>query len=158
MSPQHLYILLSGPRPGISNSQPRFTAWLHLRTSMPSTSSSHLKLLYSSCKVADHRWGLTLACTTWKPQSLCTQSTATDHVRTQPPCPCMANLPWRVEVGGQCHSQYLKLTGLGKSLPLTCQQQSKLNYKRRVHPTHMKEPFQVPSLAVPLDLRGHLLH
>ena len=107
---------------------------------------------------AEHRWGLKLACTTWKPQSLCTQSTATDHVRTQPPCPCMANLPWRVEVGGQCHSQSLQLTGLGKSLPLTCQQQSKLNYKRRVHPTHMKEPFQVPSLAVPLDLRGHLLH
>ena len=31
------------------------------------------------------------------------------------------------------HSQFSQLTGLGKSLPLTCQQQSRLNYKRRVY-------------------------
>ena len=36
------------------------------------------------------------------------------------------------------HSQSLQLTGLGKSLPLICQQQSKLNYKRRVFSAHMK--------------------
>ena len=37
----------------------------------------------------------------WKPQSLCTQWTATDHVRAPPPCPHTADPPWKVEVGGQ---------------------------------------------------------
>ena len=41
---------------------------------------------------------------------------------------------WRLMV--RSHSQSLQLTGLGKSLPLTCQQHSRLNYKRRVHPAH----------------------
>ena len=36
------------------------------------------------------------------------------------------------------HSQSLQLTGLGKSLPLICQQQPRLNYKRRVYLAHMK--------------------
>ena len=36
------------------------------------------------------------------------------------------------------HSQSLQLTSLGKSLPLTCQQRSRLNYKRTVYSAHMK--------------------
>ena len=36
------------------------------------------------------------------------------------------------------HSQSLQLTGLGKSFPLICQQQPRLNYKRRVYLAHMK--------------------
>ena len=40
------------PRPRTSSSQPRFIAWLHLRISKPSTSSSHLGLLYTSGRVA----------------------------------------------------------------------------------------------------------
>ena len=42
------------------------------------------------------------------------------------------------------HSQFLQLTGLGKFLPLICQQQPSLNYKRRVYSTHMKGAPQVP--------------
>ena len=52
----------------------------------------------------------------------------------------------RLVVSG--HSQSLKLTGLYKSLPLTCQQQSRLNYKRTVvYSAHTKDIPQVPSLG-----------
>ena len=47
--PDHL---LSGHRPGTSSSQPRFTAWLHLGISKPTTTNSHLRLLYRSGRVA----------------------------------------------------------------------------------------------------------
>ena len=50
--PQPLYLLLSGPRPGTSGSQPRFTVWLHLGISKPSTCSSLLRLPCSSGRVA----------------------------------------------------------------------------------------------------------
>ena len=40
------------PRYGTSSSQPRFSAWLRLGVSKPSSSSSHLRLLYSSGRVA----------------------------------------------------------------------------------------------------------
>ena len=60
------------------------------------------------------------------------------------------------------HSQSLKLTGLGKYLPLTHQYQVRLNYKWRVYTAHMKGAPQVRSLligkAVPLDPIGHLLY
>ena len=114
---------------------------------------------YAGWPLAEHRVGLTLACTTQEIPGQSTQWTATDHVRAPPPCPCTADPPWREEVGG--HSQSLQLTGLGKSLPLTCQQQPRLNYKR-VYSAHKKGTPGVPSLcdreAVPLDPTGHLLH
>ena len=60
------------------------------------------------------------------------------------------------------HSQSLQLTGLGNYLPLICQQQPKLNYKRRVYSAHMKAHLEYPAWvigkAVPLDPTGHLLH
>ena len=71
-----------------------------------------------------------------EPQCLCTQWAAADHVGAPPPCPCTADPPRRVDVGGQWSGQSLQLTGLGKSLQLTCQQKSRLNYKRRVYPAH----------------------
>ena len=43
------------------------------------------------------------------------------------------------------HSQSLQATGLGKSLPLICQQQPRLNYKRKMYSTHTKSTPQVPS-------------
>ena len=49
-------------------------------------------------------------------------------------------------VGGG-HSQSLQLSGLGKSLPLTCQQQPNINYKRRVYSAQRKGTSQVPSLS-----------
>ena len=45
------------------------------------------------------------------------------------------------------HSQFLQLTDLGKSLPLICQQQPKLNYKRKVHLAHTEDTHRVPSLG-----------
>ena len=49
------------------------------------------------------------------------------------------------------HRQSLQLTSLGKSLPLTCQQQPRLNYKRRGYSAHMEGTPRVPSLG---DKRG----
>ena len=37
------------------------------------------------------------------------------------------------------HRQSLQLTGLGKSLLLICQQQPRLNYKRRMYSAYMKD-------------------
>ena len=148
--------------PCTSSSQPRFTAWLCLGISKPSTRSSHLRLPYSSGRMAPgkHRQGLTLACTTRKPQALNTQWTATDHSGAPPPCPCTANPQRRVVVSG--HRQSLLLTGLDKSLPLICQQPPRLNYKRRVHSAPTEGTPQAPSLgdgeAVPLGPTGHLPH
>ena len=45
------------------------------------------------------------------------------------------------------HSQSLQLTGLGKSFPLVCQQQPKLNHKRRVYSAHTKGAPPVPSFG-----------
>ena len=45
------------------------------------------------------------------------------------------------------HSQFLQLTGLGKSLPLTCQQQSRLNHKRKVYSVYKEGEPQEPSLG-----------
>ena len=44
ISPQAVYLLVNDPRPSTSSSQPWFTAWNHLGTSKPSTSSSHLQI------------------------------------------------------------------------------------------------------------------
>ena len=52
---------------------------------------------------------------------------------------------WRLVVNA--HSQSLQLTGLGKPLPLICQQQPRLNYKRRVYSAHMKGEPQILSLG-----------
>ena len=53
------------------------------------------------------------------------------------PAPAQLILRWqRLVVSG--HSQSLQLTGLGKSLPLTGQQQSRLNYTRRVYSSNKK--------------------
>ena len=46
-----------------------------------------------------------------------------------------------------CQSQSLQLTGLGKSLPLTCQHQPRLNYKWGVYCPHTKGMPLMPSLG-----------
>ena len=43
---------------------------------------------------------------------------------------------WKFVVSA--YSQSLQLTGLGKSLPMICQQQPRLNYKRKVYSVHME--------------------
>ena len=52
VSLQPLHLLPNGLRPSTSSNQPRFIAWLHLGSSKTSTSSCHLRLLYSSYRVA----------------------------------------------------------------------------------------------------------
>ena len=52
---------------------------------------------------------------------------------------------WRLVVSG--HSQSLKLTGLDKSLALTCQQQPRLNNKKAVYLAHMEGTPGVLSLG-----------
>ena len=67
---------------------------------------------------------------------------------------------WRLVVSG--HSQALQLTGLGKFLPLICQQPPRFNHKKRVYSAHTKDAPHylawVIGEAVPLDPTGYLLH
>ena len=68
---------------------------------------------------------------------------------------------WNLVVSG--HSQALQLTGLGKPLPLTFQQQPRLNYKRRVYAANMenaqfKYPAWVTREALILNNPEALLH
>ena len=137
-------------RPDTSSSQPRFTTWLRQEISMPSTSSSHLRLHYSSHRVAPsktqvgsnlalHHPGNPRACI----PSGQLQTTSEHHY------PVHAELilyrGQRLVVSG--HSQSLQLTGLGKSLPSICQQQPRLNYKKTAYSAHTNGAPGVPSLG-----------
>ena len=53
---------------------------------------------------------------------------------------------WRLVVNG--HSQSLQLSCLGKSLPLICQQQPRLNYKRKVYSAHTKGALEYPAWVI----------
>ena len=116
----------------ISSSQPKFTAWLHLGISKLSTSSSHLRLLYSSGRVAPGRTQVGADLSLHHPGNprACTPS---GQLQTMPehhhpaPAPLILHGRWRLVVSD--HSQSLQLTVLSKSLSLTCQQQSRLKYK-----------------------------
>ena len=148
--PQPLYLLLGGPRPSTSSSQANFTAWLHLEISKPSTSSSHLRLLYSSCRVASGRIqvGVDLGLNHLGNSRAYTPKgqlqTMSEH---QHPTPSQLILQggWRLMVSG--YNQSLQLTGLGKYFPFTCQQQLRLNYKRRVYSAHTEGAPGEPSLG-----------
>ena len=158
VSTQPPYFLLSGPKHSTSSSQPRFIAWLHLGISKSSTSSSHLWLLYSSGRCPGQNIGDLALYHSGNPRA----STPSRQLQTTSeqdhPTPAQLILHGGQSVVVSDHSQSLQLNGLGKSLPLTCQQQPRLNYKRRVYSTHMKYPAWVIEEAVPLDPTGHLLH
>ena len=109
---------------------------------------------YADCSVAhggwprgEHNWWLILACTTGKLQSLCTQWSATDHAGAPPPFPCTQTLHRVRRLVVTRHSQSLQLTGLVKSLPLTCQRQSRLNFRSRAYSVHTEGTPRVPSLG-----------
>ena len=107
------------PQPDTSSNQPRFMAWLCLGISNTSTSSSQLKLLCSSGRVAlgktqEGAWPVPPG----KPQSLCTQRTAIDYVGALPPCPCTADAPQRVEDGGQWSQPVLEADWPGYIPPI----------------------------------------
>ena len=125
---------LSEPRPNTSSSQPIFTAWLHQGISDPSPSSSHLRLLYNPGRVA---LGKTqVAADTGNPSASAPSGQLQTTLEHHHPAPVQLILHRgrRLVVSG--HSQSLQLTDLGKYLPLICQQQPSLNYKRRVYSAH----------------------
>ena len=138
------------PSPRTSSSQPRFTAWLCLGISKSSISSSHLRLLYISGKMVlgKTKVGADLGLYYLGNLRACTPSgqlqTTLEHHH-----PALAQLillgELKLLISGP--SQSLQLTGLGKSLPLICQQQPRLNYKRRAYSVHMKDMPRVPSLG-----------
>ena len=84
-----------------------------------------------------------------KPQILHTQWSATDHIRAPPHHPAPAQLILhggrRLVFSGHNHSW--QLTGLSKSFLITCQQQSRLNYKKSVYSAHTKGGPRVLSLG-----------
>ena len=134
-----------------SGSQTRFIAWFHLGISKPHTSSHHLRLLYSSGRVAPGKTQVGADLGLHHPgnpranaPSGQLQSTS-EHHHPVPVQLLILHREQRLVVSG--HSQSLQLTGLGKSLPLIWQQQPRLNYKRRVYSAHTKSAPQVPSLG-----------
>ena len=123
------------PRPSTSSSQLRFTARLHLEMSKPSTSSRHLRLLYTSERVAP---GKTQVGADLGPHCLGNPRASAPSRQLQTTSDCHHSAPAQMILRGQRlvisgHSQSLQLTGLRTPLPLICQQQPRLNYKRRVH-------------------------
>ena len=144
--------LVKWSRPSTRSSQSRSTAWLF---TWESPSPAQVAAI-SDCFIVHAEWPQAEHSGDWfqpalprKPQSLCTQWTATHHVEALPPCPCTADPPQRVEVGVSGHSQSLQLTGLGKYLPLTCQQHQRTTTRRgrRVYSAHMKGTSRVSSLG-----------
>ena len=127
-----------------SSSQIRFTAWLHLQISKPSISSSHLKLLYRSGRVAPGKTqvGADLDLHHLGNPSGQLQTTPEHHPA---PAQVILHRGHRLVVSG--HSQSLQVTGLGESLPLICLQQPRLNYKRRVYSVHTEGALRVLSLG-----------
>ena len=126
--------LANGPKPGTSTSQTRFTVWLCLGNYKCSTGSSHLRLLYSSGKVAPSRTQVGADLGLHHPGNS-RASTTSGHLQSmsEPLHPALLILPGgqRLVVSGHSHS--LQLMDLGKPLPLICHQQPWLNYKRRVY-------------------------
>ena len=96
---------------------------------------------------AEHKWKLTLACTTLGIPGLAHPVDSYNHVRAPLPSPAKLILHGGQRLAVSGHGQSLQLTGLGKSLPLTCQQQPRLNYKRRVYSAHRKGAPQLPRLG-----------
>ena len=116
---------------------------------MPSRRSSHLRLLYNLVRVLQAKQvGPELGL--YHPgnprasaRSEQLQTTSEHHHPA--PAQLMCHRGWRLVVCG--HSQSLQLTGLGKSLPLICQQQPRLNHRRWVYSAHRKGTPQAHSLS-----------
>ena len=124
-----------------SSNQPRFTAWLCLGISNPRTNSSHIRLLYSSCRMAlgKTQQGADLGLHhlgNHRASTPCGQLQTTLEHHHSAPAQLILHSGQRLVVSD--HSQSLQLTGLCKSLPLTCQKQPRLNYKTRECSAHME--------------------
>ena len=138
-------------RTSTGSSQLRSTAWLPLGISKPNTSSSYHRLLYitqAGWSWEKHRLGADLALHhVGNPRACASSGELQTTSKRHHPAPAQLILHgvWRLVFSG--HSQSLQLTGLGKSLPLVYQKQSRLNYKRRAYLFHMKGVPQIPNLG-----------
>ena len=138
------------PRHDTSSRQLRFTAWLPLGSSKPSTSSSHLTLLYSSGRVPQGEIQVRADLRLHDPRYPRANApsgqlhTTSDHHHPAP-AQLIPHGGQRLVVSGR--SQSLQLIGLGKSLPLICQQQPRFNHKGRMYSAHTKGTPRVPSLG-----------
>ena len=107
----------------------------------PSTNSNHLRLLYTTGRVAlgKTQVGADLGLHHPGNPRACTPSgqlyTTLEH---QHPAPAQLVLHRGMRLVVSGHSKSLQLTGLGTSLPLICQQQSSLTYKRKEYSAHKK--------------------
>ena len=130
-----------------------WVGWSIWESPNPANSTS-LRLLYNPCRVApgktqvgadlgQHQLGNLRACT----PSGHLQTMSEHHYSV--PAQLILHRWHRLVVSG--HSQSLQLTDVGKSLPLICEHQPKLTYKRRVYSTHKKGAPRVHSLY---DRRG----
>ena len=129
------------PRPGTSSSQPRFTAWLLLGISKPSTIKSHLRLLCTSGRVALGKKQVEADLGLYhlgNPRASGPNGQLQTTSEHHHPAPAHLILHGGQKLVVSGHSQSLQLTGLGKSLPLICQQQPRSNYKRRMYSAHTK--------------------
>ena len=170
-----LYLWLSCPRPGTSKSQSWFTAWPLPGPSKPSTSSSHLQIVLQLMPGGSRQgpsggWPCT-------PQEAPEQpghpvdSFRPSRITTQPP-PRATHSRGRLDehrsptearpcFSSSWPSQLIDPGGC-QSLPVTCRQQSRLNYNGTVHTAHTgvapEHPPWVTGEAAPLGPTGHLLH
>ena len=134
---------LMSPRPSTSSNQSRFTAWLCQGISKPSTNSSHLRLLHSSGRVApgETQVGADLGLHhPGNPRASTTSGQLQTRSEHHHPAPAQLILQGGcgLVVTGHSKSFPLQLTGLSKSLPLICQQQSRLIHKQNVYSANVK--------------------
>ena len=165
VSLQPLYLLLSGPRQGTNRSQPRFTAWLTLRITKPSMSSSHLRLLYSSSKVAPGKTQVELILAYFTQETLGT-SHPVDSYRPHWSTTTLLLYSWSSTEGrywwsmvtaNPCSwlawvtpSHWSANSNQGSTIRGGCAQPT--------WRTHLKYPAWVIEEVVPLDSTGHLLY
>ena len=155
--PSHKQQLASvSPRPSTSRSQPGFTPWLCLGISKPSTSSSHLRLLCNSGRVAsgETKVGTDLGLHhPGNPRASAPSGQLQTTLEHHHPAPAQLVLHGEQRLVVSGHSQSLQLTGLGMSLPLTCQQQPRLSYRGGCTQSTQKVHLEYPAWVM-----GRLYH
>ena len=148
MSPQTPYLLLRCRRPNTSSMPAKIHGLASPGISKSSKISNHLRSFYSPGTVAPGKTQLGADfglhhlgnCIAWAHSGQL--QTRWEHHHPAP-AQLILHRGWRLVVSG--YIQSLHPTGLGKSLPLNCQHQSKLNYKGRVYSAHTKGSPQLPS-------------
>ena len=134
------------PRTSTSSSQPRFKLGFAWESPSPAQlATSHIALSSGRVTPGKTQVGIDLGLhLPGNPRSIRQlQTTLENHYTAS--AQLIYHRGHRVVVIG--HTQSLQLTGLGKSLPLICQQQPRLNYNRKVYSVHRKGTPQVPSLG-----------